>query len=162
MWTPVEVRGLAVWRRSAVPVLAAAAALMFLLGASSVSGSHADVRLLAPSPALLGTWRAPGDGIVKVVIRRDRPGRVKLAVFGACVPTPCSWGTVTARLFASDARASLGTGLRASYDNDFALATVTAHLLAGTRPSLHVEDFDRFIDGSGRSDYCSSVDMHRN
>ena len=68
---------------------------------------------------------------------------------------------MTARLFASDARASVGTGLRASYDNDFALATVTAHLLAGTRQSLRVEDYERFVDGSGRSDYWSGVAMQR-
>ena len=79
MRTRIKERELEVWRRSAVPVLAAAAALMFLFVASSASGSQADVRLL-PSSALLGTWRTQGDGIVKVVIKRDRPGRVKLAV----------------------------------------------------------------------------------
>jgi hypothetical protein len=95
------------------------------------------------------------------LIKRDRPGRVKLAVWGACTPTLCRWGTVTARLFASDVGGRAGTGLRANYDLDFALVTITAHLVGGTQPSLRIEEYTRFIDGSARSDYWSSAVMRR-
>jgi hypothetical protein len=141
--------------------LAAALALAFLLSAPSASGGsgeEAEVRLLRPSPALLGTWTTQGSGIAKVVIGRSQPGWVRLVAYGRCHPTLCNWGPIRARLYADGAFSGVGTGLIASYDLDFVLTTVTAHLSGGT---LRVETYERFVDGSGRSDYWRSVDMRR-
>ena len=140
--------------------LLAASATLAVPGAHSAS-AHTTQSAIRPSVDLLGDWHGNGDGIVRLVIRRLRPGWVSLSAYGACQPRLCKWRLVGARLFADNAGSSEGTGLIATYDQGFDVVTLTAHLARDLAETLRVETYTRFTDGSGRSDYWALVRLRR-
>lgn len=103
---------------------------------------------------LVGSWRAC-DADTRGVVRVDlaqRGNDLTVQVFGACHPTPCDWGKVKGIAYAESVSASKAIAFTAQYDPGFKDAIVTGLLDQG---SLIVETFNRFKDGSGRSNYYS-------
>ena len=110
------------------------------------------------SDPLLGTWANCNQatrGLVKVTITASGLG-VKVHAWGACTPAPCDWGPVAGTLYAADVSSKEAVAFTAIYEFSFKLTIVVGHLDAG---SLVVETFDRFTDGSGRSNYYSRCYM---
>jgi hypothetical protein len=78
--------------------------------------------------------------------------------FGSCSPTPCDWGVVEGIAYGESVVATEAIAFSARYDFSFKETIVTGHLDNGT---LIVETFDKFKDGSGRSNYYSRVYLCR-
>ncbi len=119
-----------------------------------------EFRALAITPnPLVGTWLNSDKatrGLVKLVISVSGSA-ISVHGFGACVPTPCDWGTVTGTAFAENVASSTAVAFTASFKFGFKETLVTGRLELG---ALVVETFDHFTDGSGRSDYFSRDNMH--
>jgi len=101
---------------------------------------------------LVGTWQAC-DQKTRSLVRVDlaKSGAdLKVRVFGACHPTPCDWGTVEGIAYAENVSATVAIAFTAVYRFAFKDAIVTGLLDQG---SLIVETYNRFKDGSGRSNY---------
>jgi hypothetical protein len=113
----------------------------------------------AVSPAaLLGTWtnvdHATRD-LVKIVISASGSG-ISVDVFGACVPTPCNWGTVAGIAYAASVSSTAAVAFSAQYQFSFAKVIVTGHLQG---KQLSVATFTLFTDGSGRSNLYTTDQM---
>ena len=112
---------------------------------------HDAEQPLDPTP-LLGTWlntdRHTG-GVVKVVLA-VRDGALTVRAFGACDPSPCDWGEVTADLFAEHAGSRTAKTLSARYDFGFMETSFQAFAKLGV---LVMAIFTQFKDGSGRANY---------
>ncbi len=68
--------------------------------------------IVTPSP-LIGVWTntdAATNDIVKVIIEAAGAG-ISVQVFGACVPTPCVWGSVPGIAYAANVSSSPGRRL---------------------------------------------------
>lgn len=101
---------------------------------------------------LIGIWDncdASTRGVVRVELT-DKGGTLLVQVFGACVPTPCDWGQVEGIAYAASVVDNEAIAFTAFFDPGFAEEIVAGHLDGGT---LVLEVFDRFKDGSGRSNY---------
>jgi len=107
---------------------------------------------------LVGTWNnvdhATRD-IVKITISGSGSA-LKVELFGACVPTPCDWGTVSAIAYAANVSSSPAVAFSANYSFGFSKVVVAGHL---SGKDLILETFTDFTDGSGRSNYYASNTM---
>jgi len=119
------------------------------------AGVHPAIVSLTP---LVGTWtnvdHATRD-IVKIVISAAGSA-LKVDVFGACVPTPCNWGSVSAIGYAANVSSSPAVAFSANYTFSFSKVVVTGHI---SGKDLILEVFTEFTDGSGRSNYYASNTM---
>jgi hypothetical protein len=110
------------------------------------------------SAPLLGTWtntnKATND-LEKIVITAAGTG-ISVQAFGACQPTPCSWGTVPGFIYAANVSSSKLVAFCADYRFGFAAVTVLGHLQG---QYLEVEVFTEFTDGSGRSNLYTTDQM---
>jgi hypothetical protein len=118
-------------------------------------GAHPAIVTLAP---LVGTWtnvnHATRD-IVKVVISASGTA-LKVDLFGACVPTPCNWGSVSAIGYAASVSSGPAVAFSAHYKFSFSEVIVVGHLQG---KQLALETFTQFTDGSGRSNLYTSDQM---
>jgi hypothetical protein len=104
--------------------------------------------------ALVGSWQAC-DRNTRSLVRVDlakKGNDLTVHAFGACHPTPCDWGTVEGIAYAESVSDNQAIAFTALYRFSFKDAIVTGLLDQGT---LIVETFNRFKDGSGRSNYYS-------
>lgn len=108
---------------------------------------------------LAGTWLNCNNktpGLVKVVITVSG-NAVSVHPFGACVPTPCDWGTVNGLAYANNVSATPAAAITAKFKFSFKETIMTGHLDYGV---LVLETFNHFTDNSGRSDYATREFMH--
>lgn len=116
---------------------------------------------ITPSPTpLLGTWMNVDPhtpGIVKVVLGWAA-GALSVHVFGACHPTPCDWKVVKGLVYAANVSSTNAVAFSALYKFDFKETLVVGYMKAG---QLIVENYNHFIDNSGRHDYCSYETFRR-
>lgn len=126
--------------------------------------STLDERLEATGPVipepLLGTWlntNAGSRGIVKVVLTR-KGGQVALHVLASGSPKDYDWGVTTADIFAADSSSIEAMAFNAFYDFGFMESQLQGHVRQGV---LIIAKFDRFKDGSGRSNYFSKEFFYR-
>jgi len=96
-------------------------------------------------------------GIVRIVVRESGAGLVVHA-FGACSPVPCDWGQAEASVFADGVGSTTGLAFSATYDFGFMESDLQAKIKKGV---LVVAGFNRFKDGSGRSNYFSREFFYR-
>ncbi|HVS14344.1 MAG TPA: hypothetical protein VMV46_10485 [Thermoanaerobaculia bacterium] len=104
--------------------------------------------------ALVGSWHACDQqtrGLVRVDLAK-KGSDLTVHVFGACQPTPCDWGAVEGIAYAENVSADQAIAFTAPYRFSFKDVIVTGLLDQGT---LIVETYNRFKDGSGRSNYYS-------
>lgn len=109
---------------------------------------------------LLGKWNNCDKntrGLLRLVLG-TKGSSLTVQGFGACTPTPCDWGVVGGFAYGDSVVATEAIAFSARYDFTFKETIVTGHLDNGT---LIVETYDKFKDGSGRSDYYSRVYLCR-
>lgn len=110
--------------------------------------------------SLLGVWvntNSATGGIVQVLLD-TKDGAFSVHAFGACDPLPCDWGEVKAEVFAENVSSDEGKTLLAYYDLGFLEAYLHAWVKLGV---LVIVKFDRFKDGSGRSNRFSREFFYR-
>ena len=101
---------------------------------------------------LVGKWHACDKntrGIVRIVLG-TKGSALTVQVFGSCSPTPCDWGVVEGIAYGDNVSSTEAIAFTARYDPGFKEAIVTGQLDNGT---LIVDVFNKFTDGSGRSNY---------
>jgi len=109
---------------------------------------------------IIGRWNNCDKntrGLVRLVLG-TKGTTLTVQGFGACSPTPCDWGVVEGIAYGDSVVATEAIAFSAHYDFGFKETIVTGHLDNGT---LIVETYDRFKDGSGRSNYYSRVYLCR-
>lgn len=117
-----------------------------------VTARETDDRL-DPTP-FLGTWmntNIASNGIVKIAMTRT-DGIFTMQVFGACTPAPCDWGEAVVDQFVESGGAHGGGAFSSFYDFEFMDSYLHGWIKLGV---LVVVKFDRFKDGSGRSNRFS-------
>ena len=95
--------------------------------------------------------------IVRVVLGA-KGSSLTVQVFGACSPTPCDWGVVAGIAYGDNVSATEATAFSAVYSFSFKDVIVTGQLDNGT---LIVETYNKFKDGSGRSNYYTRTYLCR-
>jgi hypothetical protein len=126
---------------------------------SHIAEASAPAVVVSPAP-LLGTWtniNPKTNDIVKVVIAAAGGG-ISVDTFGACVPTPCNWGSVAGADYAANVSSSPAVAFTAQYKFSFSTVTLVGHLQG---PQLLVESFTIFTDGSGRSNLYTSDQLQK-
>jgi hypothetical protein len=108
---------------------------------------------------LLGTWNAPGSGIVQVVIGGG-PGAYTIHVKASCTPTPCDWGTRPLTIFAPSAAVTVGKIGMATFNQGFATRTVIVTAQDAVAPFLRVDVLAKFAPGDTRSNYATTQTFH--
>lgn len=124
---------------------------------SHMAGPAAVAAIVMPS-ALVGTWTNTNpatNDLVKVMIAAAGSG-ISVEVFGACVPTPCVWGSMPGIAYAASVSSSPAVAFSAQYKFSFAQVIVVGHLQG---KFLEVEVFTQFTDGSGRSNLYTTDQM---
>jgi hypothetical protein len=124
---------------------------------SHKAGTGAVPAIVSPAP-LFGTWTntdAATNDIVKIIIAAAGAG-IAVEVFGACVPTPCVWGSVPGIAYAANVSSSPAVGFTAHYKFSFAQVIVTGHHQG---KFLELKTFTEFTDGSGRSNLYTADQM---
>jgi hypothetical protein len=110
---------------------------------------------------LLGTWvntNPESEGIVKLILAAG-PAGLLVRVFGAGSPEPVDWGEVAVdKLFGDGLVATRAAAFTARFDRGFLGVHVQGNQNLGL---LVVASFNRFQDGSGRSDYFAREFYHR-
>jgi len=124
---------------------------------SHMAATGATPAVVTPA-ALVGTWNNTDHAtrdIVKIVIAAAG-SNITVDVFGACVPSPCVWGTVPGFAYASNVSTTPAVAFTALYTFSFAKVIVTGHL---NGKYLDLETFTEFTDGSGRSNLYTTDQM---
>jgi hypothetical protein len=111
----------------------------------------------APNPALYGTWANTDPAtrnVVDVVIAGNKSG-IEVDGFGACSPSPCQWGNVPGTVFGANVSSATGSSFEADWNFGFAHTVLLGTLTETKRvPTLTVQEFTTFTDGSGRANYA--------
>jgi hypothetical protein len=129
--------------------------LAFKVPAEAVPAVKVARAAVVPT-ALLGTWSNCDRG-TRGLLRLKLSGAgttVNVQAFGACTPTPCDWGVTPAVIHAADVGATPGIAFSAKYKFPFKETVLTGVI---DRGALVVETFERFTDGSGRSNYYTKA-----
>jgi hypothetical protein len=128
---------------------------------------HDALEFTSPAPLdlepFLGTWEKtngrPGQWIRRVTIAREGERNIAVHLWGGDPPSPHDWGASAAdALFASAISASTGAGFIARYDLGFLQSEMQGNVNLGL---LVLAGFNRFRDGSGRSDLFTREFFHR-
>jgi len=110
--------------------------------------------LAVAAAPLVGTWvncDHETRGLVRVVIAA-KGNEITVHAFGACTPTPCDWGVVDGKIYASSVCSTPAVAFTTMYRFNFVETMMVGHILDG---ALFIETFEHFIDNSGRADYYS-------
>lgn len=124
------------------------------------SATAAKPEIVAPAP-LVGTWRNTNSAtrdIVEIIISASG-AKTSIHVFGACSPKPCDWGTAPALSYSSGVSSTPAIGFTAQYKFSFSSVILTGRLNDGA--VLTLESYTHFTDGSGRNDYCATMQMKK-
>ena len=110
--------------------------------------------------SFVGTWvntKKDTTGFVKLIIsERDR--KLALRAFGASSPEVSDWGEVEAYAFSDSVESSNGRAFSAFYDTGSIEVAMQGNLNLGL---LVLVTFNRFKDGSNRSNYINREFFHR-
>lgn len=111
----------------------------------------------------LGSWEKtnekPGQWIRRVEIARSGDDNIAIRLRGGDAPSPDDWGSASAdALFANAITSSTGAAFIARYDFGFMQSELQGNVNLGL---LVLAGFNRFSDGSGRSDIFTREFFHR-
>ncbi len=133
-----------------------AAALLASLPAQAAPARPATPVPPVPSTALAGTWvntNHATKNVVDLVVSTSLKG-ITVDGFGSCVPTLCEFGRIPGTVFGPNVSAKTGTSFEAQWNFKFARTVVLATYGTARRvPTLTVQEFTTFTDGSARSNY---------
>lgn len=102
--------------------------------------------------ALVGVWvntNPATRSIVRVIIRKAGTG-ITVHPFGACSPTPCDHGVMSADAFARAVTSSVSVGFNAEHNFGFKMTSYNGYL-QGRRLALLTQN--TFAAGDSRMDY---------
>jgi len=111
----------------------------------------------------LGVWEKtnekPGQWIRRVEIARDADSNIAVHLWGGDEPSPSDWGTRPAdALFANAITSTTGSGFIVRYDHGFLQSEMQGNVNLGL---LVLAGFNRFVDGSARSDIFTREFFHQ-
>jgi hypothetical protein len=112
---------------------------------------------LAP---FVGTWintMRDTQGFVKLIVS-SRDGKLFVQAFAAAAPDLCDWGEIEANAFADRVDSRKGAGFAAHYGTESIDVAFQANMNLGL---LVLLTFNRFKDGSNRSNYICREFFHR-
>ena len=148
-------------RRAATTALISSAAVAATLLSTLVPAQAATTVLATPVPpppnaVLAGTWvntNHATKNVVDIVVSTSAKG-IAVDGFGACSPTPCEFGRIAGTVFGPNVSATSGTAFAAQWNFTFARTVFLATYSAPRKvPTLTVQEFTTFTDGSGRVNY---------
>jgi hypothetical protein len=135
---------------------AAVALLTSVIPAQAATDRPATPVPPQPSPALAGTWvnvNHATKSTVALVVLTSAKG-IAVDGFGACSPTPCEWGRIAGTVFGPNVSAKVGTSFAAQWNFKFERTVILATYSTPRKvPTLTVQEFVTFTDGSHRSNY---------
>jgi hypothetical protein len=108
----------------------------------------------------IGTWvntKKDTTGFVKLVISGS-DGKLLLRAFGSASPELSDWGEVEAFAFSDSVKAHNGRAFSAVYDTGAMEVALQGNLNLGL---MVLVSFNRFIDGSNRTNYINREFFHR-
>jgi len=142
--------------RAATAALISSAAVALLTSVIPAQAAPATAVPPSPSSALAGTWvnvNHATKSAVAFVVSTSAKG-IAVDGFGACSPTPCEWGRISGTVFGPNVSAKTGTSFAAQWNFGFSRTVVLATYSTPKKvPTLTVQEFTTFTDGSHRSDY---------
>ena len=107
----------------------------------------------------IGTWvntKKDTTGFVKLIIS-ESDGKLVLRAFGSAPPELSDWGEVEAFAFSDGVEAHNGRAFSAVYNTDTMEVALQGNLNLGL---LVLVSFNRFIDGSSRTNYINREFFH--
>jgi hypothetical protein len=126
----------------------------------SRSEEHAVAGISIQPAPLLGTWlntNTTTRGISSATLE-CKAGQNVVRIVAAGASGTCDWGETAVSLFADSSTSSDAIAFSAAYDFGYMETQLQAHVRQGV---LIIAKFDRFKDGSGRSNYFSKEFFHR-
>jgi hypothetical protein len=108
----------------------------------------------------IGTWvntKKNTTGFVKLVIS-ESDGKLVLRAFGSASPELSDWGEVEAFAFSDGVEANNGRAFSTLYNTGAMEVALQGNLNLGL---LVLVSFNRFIDGSSRTNYINREFFHR-
>ena len=151
-------------RRAATAALisatAAAATLLSALAPARAATARPDTPVPPPpSAALAGTWvntNHATNSMVDIVVATS-PRGIAVDGFGACSPMPCEFGRIAGTVFGPNVSATTGTSFAAQWNFGFKRTVLLATYSTPRKvPTLTVQEFNTFTDGSGRANYTAT------
>jgi len=149
------------WRAATAALISSAAVALL---ASVIPAQAATDRPATPVPpqasaALAGTWvnvNHATKSVVDIWVATSGKG-ITVDGFGSCVPTLCEWGRIPGTVFGPNVSAKIGTSFEAQWNFKFARTVLLATYSTPRKvPTLTVQEFTTFTDGSGRFNYTST------
>jgi hypothetical protein len=156
-------------RRAATAALISSTAVAATLLSTLVPAQAATARPATPVPpppsaALVGTWVNTNHAtrnVVDIVVAANRRG-IAVDGFGACTPTRCEFGKIAGTVFGRNVSATIGTSFAAQWNFKFKRTVLLATYSAPKKvPTLTVQEFSTFTDGSRRANYTAAETFHK-
>jgi hypothetical protein len=150
------------WRAATAALIssAAVALLTSVIPAQAATDRPATPVPPVPSSALAGTWvntNHATKSIVDIWVATNGFKGITVDGFGSCVPTLCEWGKIPGTVFGPNVSAKVGTSFEAQWNFKFARTVLLATYSTPRKvPTLTVQEFTTFTDGSGRFNYTGT------
>jgi hypothetical protein len=137
----------------------AATLLSTLVPAQAAAARPATPVPPPPAAALAGTWvntNAATSSVAAIDVATSLKGIV-VDGFGVCHPTLCEFGKIPGTVFGASVSATVGTSFAAQWNQGFDReAFLATYSIVNKRPTLTVQEFTTFTDGSKRSNYTNT------
>jgi hypothetical protein len=108
---------------------------------------------------LAGTWVNTNSAThsVAAIVVATNPKGIVVDGFGVCHPTLCEYGRIAGTVFGPTVAATVGTSFAAQWNPGFARNVFLAtYSVIAKKPTLTVQEFTTFTDGSKRSNYVTT------
>lgn len=157
------------WRAATAAIISttavAATLLSTLVPAQAVAARPATPVPPKPAAVLAGTWvntNSKTNSVAAVVVAKSLKGFV-VDGFGVCHPANCEFGRIPITVFGPSVAAAVGTSFAAQWNFVKKGSTVFLATYSTPRkiPTLTVQEFTTFTDGSGRSNYTMTETFHK-
>jgi hypothetical protein len=149
------------WRAATAALISSTAVALLTSVIPAQAASAAPTTAVPPqaSAALAGTWvnvNHATKSVVDIWVATSGKG-ITVDGFGSCVPTLCEWGKIPGTVFGPNVSAKVGTSFEAQWNFTFARTVLLATYAAPRKvPTLTVQEFTTFTDGSGRFNYTGT------
>ncbi len=141
--------------------------LLPMLAALALTTAGVAARAEAPADLskVVGTWNnvnAATGGLVRLQLT-SVAGTLRIQAFGACTPTPCDLGVVSAPPQSLSVTSDVAEGFRATYNTGFSTIVISAQRIYDVNGGtfLRVTRHTNFAAGDTRKDYVSTEVFRR-
>ena len=147
------------WRAAAAAFLGTTAVAGALLSSASPALAKPAWQVPPiPSAALSGTWVNTNPhtrSLADLVVQTSRYG-LSADGFGACLPRACEWGLIPGTTYGPSVNSKIGTSFQVRWNFGFSRVVLLATYSPASVwhvPTLTVDEYTTFTDGSHRSNY---------